>query len=83
MAEPRPSAIAKAEGLEQLQDTAAIEALVDEAIAGNPNAVEIAKSGGKKWEKSLGFLQGQVMQKSRGSAPPKLVRELLQKKLGL
>ncbi|MCH8968148.1 MAG: Asp-tRNA(Asn)/Glu-tRNA(Gln) amidotransferase subunit GatB [Planctomycetes bacterium] len=79
----RPSAIAKAEGLEQIQDTAAIEALVDEAIAGNPKAVEIAKSGGKKWEKSLGFLQGQVMQKSRGTAPPKLVRELLQKKLGL
>ncbi len=76
-----PSAIAKAEGLEQIQDTAAVEALVDQAIASNPKAVETVKARGKKREKSLGFLQGQVMKKSKGSAPPKLVRELLEKKL--
>jgi len=78
-----PSVIAKAEGLEQVQDTAAIEAMVDEAIANNSKAVGIAQEKGKKWEKSLGFLQGQVMQKSKGSASPQVVRELLVKKLGL
>ncbi len=70
-------------GLEQIQDTAAIEALVDEAIAGNPKAVAIVNERGKKWEKSVGFLQGQVMQKSRGSAAPQIVRRILEQKLGL
>ena len=78
-----PAAIAKASGMEQMHDPAAIGALVEQAIADNPKAVEIVRQGGKKSQKSLGFLQGQVMQESRGSAPPRLVRELLEKKLGL
>ena len=78
-----PSAIAKAEGLEQIHDAAAIETLVDQAIAENPKAVEIVRTGGKKRDKSLGFLQGQVMQKSKGSAPPQLVRQILESKLDL
>lgn len=77
----RPSVIAKAGGLEQVQDTAAIEAMVDDAIAANPKAVETVRQRGKKWEKSLGFLQGQVMQKSKGSASPQVVRQILEKKL--
>jgi aspartyl-tRNA(Asn)/glutamyl-tRNA(Gln) amidotransferase subunit B len=76
-----PSEIAGSEGLEQMRDTSAVETFVEQAIAGNPQAVADYKSGGKKSGKALGFLQGQVMQASRGSAPPKLVRELLLKKL--
>jgi len=76
-----PAQIAKEQGLEQMTDTGAVEALVDEAIAANPKAVADYKSGGKKSKKALGFLQGQVMQKSKGSAPPQLVRELLERKL--
>ena len=77
-----PEAIAKRKGLMQTSDASAIEPMVDAAIAANAKAVEEAK-GGKKAEKALGFLTGQVMQKTRGTANPAVVRELLKKKLGL
>ena len=53
-----------------------------DAIAKNPQAVEIIREGGKKKEKSFGFLMGQVMQASRGAAPPAEVQKLLREKLG-
>jgi len=65
-------------GLRQVTDTAALEAWVDEAIAENPGPVEQFR-GGK--EGILGFLVGQVMKRSGGSANPKLVSELLRKRL--
>ncbi len=77
----RPADIAQSEGLEQMQDAGAIEAFVSQAIADNPKAVADYQSGGKKAKKALGFLQGRVMQLSRGSAPAKLVGELLEKTL--
>lgn len=77
----RPADIARAEGLEQMQDTSAVEALVEQAIAENPQAVADYLKGGKKSGKALGFLQGVVMRASRGSAPPQLVRQLLEQKL--
>ncbi|MCG3138719.1 MAG: Aspartyl/glutamyl-tRNA(Asn/Gln) amidotransferase subunit B [Phycisphaerae bacterium] len=78
-----PAEIARQRGLEQVQDRGAIERLVDDALADNPQAVELIRLRDKKWEKSLGFLQGQVMQKSKGSASPILVREILMQKLDL
>jgi aspartyl-tRNA(Asn)/glutamyl-tRNA(Gln) amidotransferase subunit B len=72
-----PGEIARREGLEQQNDPAALRGLVEAAMADNPQAVEIVQQRGKKWEKSIGFLQGQVMQRSRGSADPKAVRQLL------
>jgi aspartyl-tRNA(Asn)/glutamyl-tRNA(Gln) amidotransferase subunit B len=39
-------------------------------------------SGGKKEKKARGFLLGQVMQKTKGQANPKIVSEILAKKLG-
>ncbi len=75
-------ALAEAMGLLAVKDTGAIEAWVDEAIAENPQAVDDVKAGGKKQKKAFGFLTGQVMQKSKGAAPPADVQALLQQKLG-
>jgi len=78
-----PLAIAEAEGLLAITDTAAIEAWVDEAIAANAKAVAEVRCGGKKQKKSFNFLVGQVMQKSRGAAEPAEVQRLLKEKLGV
>lgn len=77
-----PRKIAEADGLLAVKDTGQLRQWVDEAIAKNPQAVEIIKAGGKKKEKSFGFLMGQVMQASRGAAPPAEVQKLLREKLG-
>jgi len=71
-------AIVEARGLRQVTDASALEAWVDEAIAENPGPVEQFR-GGK--EGIIGFLVGEVMKKSGGSASPKLVNELLRKRL--
>ncbi len=77
-----PRAIADRLGLRQVSDPAAIRALIDEAVAANPKAVADYRGGGKKHKKAFGFLQGQVMRLSQGSAEPKLVAELLRETLG-
>jgi len=75
----RPAAeIVEARGLRQVTDTSALETWVDEAIAENPGPVEQFR-GGK--EGILGFLVGQVMKRSGGSANPKVVNELLRERL--
>ncbi|MBN1457872.1 MAG: hypothetical protein JW912_08470, partial [Sedimentisphaerales bacterium] len=76
-----PRETAEKLNLIQKSDAGEIEALVDQAIAENPKAVEEAKSGSKKAKKSAGFLMGQVMQKSKGQANPQVVSEILNKKL--
>jgi aspartyl-tRNA(Asn)/glutamyl-tRNA(Gln) amidotransferase subunit B len=65
-------------GLEQITDSAAIERVVDEAIAANPAQVEQYRAGK---EQVLGFLVGQVMKASRGKANPQQVNALLKGKL--
>jgi len=76
----RPAeAIVEARGLRQVTDASALEAWVDETIAENPGPVEQFR-GGK--EGILGFLVGQVMKKSGGSANPKLVNDLLRERIG-
>ncbi len=66
-------------GLKQVTDAGAIEAMIDEVIAANPQQVEQYK-GGK--DKLLGFFVGQVMKASKGKANPEQVNELLKQKLG-
>jgi aspartyl-tRNA(Asn)/glutamyl-tRNA(Gln) amidotransferase subunit B len=51
-------------------------------LAENPKAVEDVTGGGKKSKKARGFLLGQVMQKTGGRANPKVVSEILDRKLG-
>jgi aspartyl-tRNA(Asn)/glutamyl-tRNA(Gln) amidotransferase subunit B len=65
-------------GLKQVSDTGAIEKMVDEILAANPDKVEEYK-GGK--EKLFGFFVGQVMKASKGSANPQAVNEILKQKL--
>jgi aspartyl-tRNA(Asn)/glutamyl-tRNA(Gln) amidotransferase subunit B len=77
-----PKATAEKLGVIQVRDVGATEKWVDEAIAANPNAVDTYKNNPKKKDASLGFLRGAVMKASQGKADPKLVGELLLKKLG-
>ena len=65
-------------GLKQVSDTGAIEKIVDEILAANPDKVEEYK-GGK--EKLFGFFVGQTMKASKGSANPQAVNEVLKQKL--
>jgi aspartyl-tRNA(Asn)/glutamyl-tRNA(Gln) amidotransferase subunit B len=76
-----PRAIAEELNLIQKSDTGELEAIVDEVIAANPKAVEDVTSGGKRAGKARGFLLGQVMQKTKGQANPKVVSQIMDKKL--
>jgi len=70
--------IIDAKGLKQITDTGAIEPIVDEVIANCSEQVQQYKDGN---EKVIGFLVGQVMQKSKGKANPQMVNQLLKEKL--
>jgi aspartyl-tRNA(Asn)/glutamyl-tRNA(Gln) amidotransferase subunit B len=76
-----PHLIAKEESLLQKSDASELEKVVEQVLAENSKAVEDVKSGGKKNEKARSFLLGQVMQKTKGQANPKIVSEILSKKL--
>jgi aspartyl-tRNA(Asn)/glutamyl-tRNA(Gln) amidotransferase subunit B len=71
-----PRSIAAAGGLEQVSDDGALGAVIDEVIAGNPDAVIAVRSGN---EKAIGALVGQVMRATQGRADPKRTNELLQR----
>ena len=70
--------IVEEKGIEQLSDTAAIEALCDQVIVGNPKPVADFKSGNLT---SLNFLKGQVMKLSNGKANPVIAGDILERKL--
>ncbi|MBN1796548.1 MAG: Asp-tRNA(Asn)/Glu-tRNA(Gln) amidotransferase subunit GatB [Sedimentisphaerales bacterium] len=76
-----PQAIAEKLNLIQKSDAGELEAVVDEIIAANAEASQQVREGGKKSGKARGFLMGQVMQKTKGQANPKVVSEILGKKL--
>jgi aspartyl-tRNA(Asn)/glutamyl-tRNA(Gln) amidotransferase subunit B len=71
-------AVAAERGLEQVSDESALEAVVDEVIAEQPEAADKVRGGQTN---TIGFLVGQVMRKTRGSANPGIVSDLLQRKL--
>ena len=73
-----PAEIIKAEGMETVSDTGAIDAIVAKVIADNPKAVADYK-GGKT--NVVGWLMGQVMKASGGKVNPKTATELVQKHL--
>ncbi|HEY8497368.1 MAG TPA: Asp-tRNA(Asn)/Glu-tRNA(Gln) amidotransferase subunit GatB [Limnochordales bacterium] len=73
-----PGAIVKERGLEQISDTAALAAVVDQVIAANPDAADNVRSGEMK---AIGFLVGQVMKQTGGKANPKVVQALLRERL--
>jgi aspartyl-tRNA(Asn)/glutamyl-tRNA(Gln) amidotransferase subunit B len=70
--------IIEQQGLKQVTDSSAIEAIVDAVITNNPNQLEQYRSGK---DKLFGFFVGQVMKESKGKANPAQVNDLLKKKL--
>ena len=74
-----PRAIVDARGMKQVTDLGAIEKVVDDIIAKNPDKVADAKTN----PKAIGWFVGQVMKSSGGKASPQAVNDLLKKKLGL
>jgi aspartyl-tRNA(Asn)/glutamyl-tRNA(Gln) amidotransferase subunit B len=76
-----PQQIAENLNLIQKSDTGELEKIVDEVIAANQQAVEDAKGDGKKTKKAYGFLMGQVMQKTKGTANPQIVAKIMNDRL--
>ncbi|RIJ28725.1 Asp-tRNA(Asn)/Glu-tRNA(Gln) amidotransferase subunit GatB [Henriciella algicola] len=77
--EGNPGDIVEKHGLKQVTDTGAIEAIVDQIIAENPEQAAAVKEK----PKSMGWFVGQVMKASGGKANPQAVNEILKQKLGL
>ena len=71
-------AIIAAKGLKQMNDTGALEAIIDEVLAANPKNVDEFRAGNTK---ALNGLVGPIMKASKGKANPAQVNELLLKKL--
>ena len=65
-------------GLVQVSDVSALEKIVDLIMGKNPKEVEAYKNGKTKL---MGFFVGQVMRETKGKADPKIVNQLLNKKL--
>ena len=74
-----PETLMAERGLEAVSEPGAIDEAVNEAIEANPQAVESYREGD---EKSLNFLMGQVMKKTKGKANPGTTRQFLIEKLG-
>jgi aspartyl-tRNA(Asn)/glutamyl-tRNA(Gln) amidotransferase subunit B len=75
-----PAQVVKSKGMAQVSDPKAIETAVDKVLVENPGVVADYK-GGKQGV--IGFLVGKVMQASQGKANPKMVNEIIKKKLDL
>jgi aspartyl-tRNA(Asn)/glutamyl-tRNA(Gln) amidotransferase subunit B len=73
-----PKEIVTEEGLAQVSDDLALQAVIDKILAEKPE--EVASYRGGK-EGLFGWFMGQVMRETRGKADPQLTRELLQKAL--
>ena len=74
-----PRAIVEARGLKQVTDISALEKLVDDIIAKNPDKVGDAKTN----PKAIGWFVGQVMKASGGKANPQAGNDLLKQRLGV
>ena len=74
-----PRAIVEARGMKQVTDTGAIEKVIDEIVAANPDKVAQAKAK----PQLAGWFVGQVMKASGGKANPQAVNDLLKAKLGI
>ena len=75
-----PKAIVEKKGLMQVSDESVIEKIIDEILANNQGQVEQYRSGKQQ---VFGFFVGQTMKAMKGKANPKVVNEVLQRKLSL
>ena len=71
-------AIIEAKGLKQMNDTGALEKIIDEVMAANAENVAQFRAGK---EKAFNALVGQVMKASKGKANPQQVNDVLRQKL--
>ncbi len=74
----RPAQIVKAKGWTQILDQGEIEKAIEKAFQANPKLVEEYRQGK---EKLFGFFVGEVMKETRGKANPKLLNEMLRRRL--
>ena len=74
-----PRALVEARGMKQVTDVGAIEKVVDDIIAANPDKVAQARAK----PQLIGWFVGQVMKSSGGKANPQSVNDLLKSKLGV
>jgi aspartyl-tRNA(Asn)/glutamyl-tRNA(Gln) amidotransferase subunit B len=72
--------VIEAQGLKQMNDSGALQAIVDEVIAANEKSVAEFRAGK---DKAFNALVGQVMKASKGKANPAQAGELLRQRLGL
>ena len=72
-------AVIEAKGLKQMNDSGALEKIVDEVIAANPGNVEQFRAGK---EKAFNALVGQIMKASKGKANPQQANDMLRARLG-
>ncbi|CAM2007901.1 glutamine--tRNA ligase/YqeY domain fusion protein [Acanthopleuribacter pedis] len=73
-----PQKIVAAKGLEQVSDSGALEAVIDDVMTANQAEVDRFRNGEKKL---MGFFVGQAMKATKGKANPKMINQLIQKKL--
>jgi len=74
--------IIEARGLKQITDTGALEAIVDDVLAANPEQVANYRAAEPdKQPKMIGFFVGQIMKQTQGKANPQQINELLRAKL--
>ena len=73
-----PEEVVKQEGLVQISDFDQLEELVDRVLESNPDQVQRFRDGK---EGLMGFFVGQIMKETRGQANPKLVNEMLRRRL--
>jgi aspartyl-tRNA(Asn)/glutamyl-tRNA(Gln) amidotransferase subunit B len=78
VSEESPDEIVRRKGLVQVSDTAAIEGAVSEVLAKNPEQVQKYRSGKQQ---VFGYFVGETMKVMKGKANPRLVNEILKKKL--
>jgi len=76
----RVDAVIEAKGLKQMNDSGALEKIVDDVLAANAANVEQVRAGK---DKAFNALVGQAMKASKGKANPQQVGDMLRKKLGL
>jgi aspartyl-tRNA(Asn)/glutamyl-tRNA(Gln) amidotransferase subunit B len=77
--EGRPREIVEKQGLQQVSDTGALDAIIDALIAANPGQATAVKEK----PQAIGWFVGQVMKETGGKANPGTVNQLLKAKLGL
>lgn len=69
-----PKAWVESKGMVQLSDPSQLQPIIDEVLDNNEQSIEDFKNGK---DRAVGFLVGQIMQKTRGMANPKMVNKLL------